>query len=41
MTQEVHPEMCALSPDLEIISCYYGHGGYEDALQDIRDHAGL
>ena len=41
MTQQVHPEMCALTPDLKIISCYSGHGGYEGALQDIRNHAGL
>ena len=41
MTQLTHPEMCALSPDFEIISCYYGHGGYESALDDIKAHAGL
>ena len=41
LTNEVHPEMCALTPELEIIKCYSGHGGYEDALQDIREHAGL
>lgn len=41
MTQFTHPEMCALTPELEIISCYSGHGGYDDALSDIRDHAGL
>lgn len=41
MTQQVHPEMCALTPELEIISCYNGHGGYEQALDDITVHAGL
>ena len=42
MTQEVHPEMCALTPDMKILSCYSGHGsGVEAALQDIRDHAGI
>ena len=41
MTQEVHPEMCAIAPDMTIISCYSGHGGYEDALNDIKSHAGL
>ena len=41
LTNEVHPEMCAVSPEFEIIKCYSGHGGYEDALQDIRNHAGL
>ena len=41
MTQAYHPEMCALTPELEIISCYHGHGGYEQALDDIRVHAGF
>ena len=41
MTQEVHPEMCAVSPEMRIISCYSGHGGYVNALNDIRAHAGL
>ncbi|MAA80306.1 MAG: hypothetical protein CL916_13715 [Deltaproteobacteria bacterium] len=41
MTQEHHPEMCALTPEFEIISCYKGHGGYEQALADIKAHAGL
>ena len=41
MTQEYHPEMCALAPELEVISCYRGHGGYEQALEDIKSHAGL
>lgn len=41
MTQEAHPEMCAVSPEMRIISCYAGHGGYENALNDIRVHAGL
>ena len=41
MTQNTHPEMCSLAPDLSILGCYSGHGGYEDALDDIREHAGL
>ena len=41
MALHAHPTMCALSPDLRIISCYAGHGGYESALDDIRNHAGL
>ncbi len=41
MTQERHPEMCALTPDMSIISCHVGHGAYVDALDAIRDHAGL
>ena len=39
MTQNAHPELCAFTPDLEIISCYAGHGKIELAMQDIRDHA--
>ena len=38
---EGHPEVCALSPEFEIISCYVGHGGHEQALADIRAHADL
>jgi hypothetical protein len=41
MTQQTHPEMCALAPDMTILGCYSGHGGYSNALDDIRDHAGL
>jgi hypothetical protein len=41
MTNITHPEMCALTPEMEIISCYSGHGSYENALDDIRAHAGL
>ena len=42
MTQEVKPELCALTPELEIIGCYTGHGvAIDEALQAIREHAGL
>ena len=41
MTQMRRPEMCAVSPEMRIISCYHGHGGYQSALSDIRAHAGL
>ena len=41
LTNEVYPEMCAIAPNLEIIKCYSGHGGYDEALNDIRIHAGL
>jgi len=41
MTQERHPEMCALAPDMTLISCYSGHGGYDKALADIKLDAGL
>ena len=41
LTETAHPEMCAITPEMEIISCYDGHGGHEAALDDIRAHAGL
>lgn len=41
MTQEQHPEMCGISPELEILECDSGHGGYEGILDTIREHAGL
>ena len=34
-------EVCALSPELEIIGCFTGYDGYENALNTIKDHAGL
>lgn len=36
-----HPQICALTDELVILGCYNGHGTYEDALDDIREHAGL
>ena len=36
-----NPEVCGLTPELEIIHCYVGHGGNEQALNDIKEHAGL
>ena len=41
MTQTTHPEMCALTPDLTIIECSFGHGGQHKMLDAIREHAGL
>lgn len=41
MTQNTHPEMCALAPDMTIISCYSGHGAHNQAFAAIRTHAGL
>ena len=40
MTQEVHPELCALTPELEIIECFTGHSGSDAALDAIK-HAGI
>ena len=39
MTQNAHPELCAVTPELMIISCYNGHGTIHTALEDIRAHA--
>ncbi|MEC7986613.1 MAG: hypothetical protein VX278_15710 [Myxococcota bacterium] len=36
-----NPEVCALSPEMEIISCYQGHNVYRQAMEDIKTHAGL
>ena len=41
MTQETHPEVCALSDELEILDCTTGHGGFEDMMDVIRRDAGL
>lgn len=41
MTQEVHPEICAFTPELEIIECFTGHGGSDDALDAIKTYAGI
>jgi len=41
MTQLSHPELCALSPEMEILSCHVGHNSYMDALDTIRSDAGL
>ena len=41
MSGRVHPEICAIAPDMSIISCDSGHGGYQLAMDDIKDHAGL
>ena len=35
------PEVCSLSPEMEIISCYAEHGGHQQALLDIKAHAGI
>ena len=41
MTLVSRPELCALAPDLTILDCYTGHGTHEQALEDIRIHAGI
>ena len=40
-TQDAHPEVCAVTPELEILECFVGHGGAADALDVIRSHAGI
>jgi len=39
MTQRRHPELCALTPDMRILSCAVGHGAYRRLLDDIRRHS--
>lgn len=41
LTNNSRPEMCVLSPDLEIVGCYTGYDGHENALNEIKNHAGL
>ena len=41
MTALSIPELCAIAPDMTIISCSQGHGAYEFILDDIKSHAGL
>ena len=38
MTQRRHPEMCAIGPDMRIISCGAGHKSYKKLMDDIRGH---
>ena len=38
MTQRRHPELCAIAPDMRIISCTAGHKSYERLMEDIRRH---
>ena len=40
LTNNARPEMCALSPELEIIGCFTGYDGHENALNAIKTHAG-
>ena len=36
MTQRRHPELCAIGPDMRIISCGAGHKSYKRLMKDIR-----
>ena len=38
MTQKRHPELCAIGPDMRIISCGSGHKAYKRLMGDIRTH---
>ena len=38
MTQRRHPELCAIAPDMRIISCAAGHKSYKKLMADIRGH---
>jgi len=41
LAAQAHPAVCALAPDMTIMSCYTGHGAYADAFDDIKAHAGI
>jgi len=41
MTQQSHPEVCAIGPDMRIISCGSGHNSFQSRLNDIKAYAGL
>ena len=41
MTQQTHPEVCAVGPDMRIISCGSGHSSFQARLNDIKAYAGL
>ena len=41
ISPQSHPQVCAIAPDMTIISCYAGHGEYVEALDDIEQHAGI
>ena len=41
LTNYSRPEMCILSPEMEIVECYSGYDGYENALEGLKIHAGL
>ena len=36
-----HPEICVLTPEMEIDECFTGHGGTDEAFDVIRSHAGI
>jgi hypothetical protein len=40
-TGNTRPELCALTPDMEILACTTGHGAYQGLLNQIKTHAGL
>ncbi len=41
MSQIAHPEICVLTPEFEIVECFEGHGGTDEAFDVIRSHAGI
>ena len=41
MDQIAHPEICVLTPELEIVECFTGHSGTDEAFDVIRSHAGI
>ena len=41
MNLDAHPEICVFTPEFEIVECFVGHGGTDDAFDVIRNHAGI
>ena len=41
LTQMTHPELCALTPEMEIIKCTSGHKSHKNLFFAITDHAGI
>ena len=40
MTAEQYPELCIISPDMELIDCVAGHEQLDHSFSVIREHAG-
>ncbi len=41
MTTSTHPELCVITPDMELLQCFNGHRNIEPSLAQVRAHAGI
>ena len=39
--ENAYPVLCALAPDMKIITCTKGHNVIDNLFDDIKTHAGL